>query len=150
MNTKTNQSRASKWGWSILLVISALLVLNGIVWLFVGPNMSLSYTEEISGTPPTDFRQAYPAIADHMGRNARQVAIWITAFGLLALNAAVEGFRNGSRWAWNAMWVFVAAPAAIGVNYSAAGELGFDNVGMFAVAAVALVGQLLARRGLAS
>lgn len=150
MNTQRDQSRASKWGWGILLVISAMQVLNGVAWLFVGPSVSLAYMEEISGTPPTDFRQAYPAVADHVGDGARQVAIWIMAFGLLALIVALEGSRHGTRRAWNAMWVWVGAPTAIGINYLFGEELGFDNVGMFAIAAVALVGQLLARRGLES
>ncbi len=144
-----SKTRIQKWGWGILLVMSALMALNGVSWLFVGPSMSLSYIDQIAATPSTNFRQTYPAVADHVARNARQVAIWIAAFGLLALIVALEGFRHGSRWAWNAMWVFVGAPTAVGINYSAGGELGFDNLGLFSVAVVALVGQLLARRGLA-
>lgn len=146
MNTQGNQSSASKWGWRILLVISAMLALNGVTWLFVGPGMSVSYLEQIAETPSMDFAQSNPAIADHVARNARQVAIWVGAMSLLAFIVALEGSRRGSRWAWNAMWVFVAAPAAVGINYSVGGELGFDNLGMFSIAGVALVGQLLARR----
>jgi hypothetical protein len=29
MNTQGNQSRSAKWGWGILLAISALMLLNG-------------------------------------------------------------------------------------------------------------------------
>ncbi|MFQ5943828.1 MAG: hypothetical protein ACE5JF_09765 [Anaerolineales bacterium] len=147
---QNGQLRTSKWGWRILLVVSALLALNGVTWLFVGPSMSVSYIEQIAEVPSTDFAQANPAVADHVARNARQVAIWTTALSLMAFIVALEGSRRGSRWAWNAMWVFVAAPTAVGINWSVGGELGFDNLGMFSIAAVALVGQLLARRGLAS
>jgi len=141
MNTQGNQSRASKWGWGILLAISALLVLNGVTWFFMGP--TLSSVEGVGGALE-EFRQAYPIIADLMARNARQVAIWFMSFGLLALLVALEGFRHGSRWAWNATWVVVAAMVAIGVLYRA----GFGIV-LLGLTAIALVGQLLARRGLA-
>lgn len=80
-----------------------------------------------------------------MTRNVRQVAIWFMSFGLLALMVALEGFRHGSRWAWYATWVLVAATVAIGILNRA----GFGVV-LLGLTAIALVGQLLARRGLAS
>ncbi len=141
---QNRQSRTSKWGWGILIALSALLALNGVIWFFMGG--SLSTFEQDTGIPLSEFRQAYPTVADGIARQARQVAIWYGAFGLLALGVAREGFRHSSRWAWNATWVLVGAPAAAGVNVLAGGELGL-GLGMLGVAAVALVGQLLARRG---
>lgn len=140
------QTRSQKLGWGILLVISALMVLNGVTWFVVGPDMSLSYTAQVAGVPVEEFTQLYPGVVEHLARNTRQVAIWFAGFGLMALIVALEGFRNGSRWAWIATWVVVGVPIAIGINYLSGGELGFDNVGMFFFGAVALVGQLLARK----
>jgi hypothetical protein len=132
-----NQSRLAKWGWVILLVISALLALNGVLWFFLGPQQVVASLEE--------FPQAYPSIAPQMATNARQVAIWFMSFGLLALLVALEGYRNGSRWAWYATWILVALLAAIGVLYR-------DGYGVILLGLVplALVGQLLAGKGLAS
>ena len=132
-----SQSRAAKWGWGILLVLSTLLILNGVTWFFTGPR--LSWIEELGILE--EFRQAYPVIAENYATNARQVALWYMSFGLLALLVALEGFRNGSRWAWYATWVLVAALAAVGVLYLT----GFGVV-MLGLAVIALVAQLLARR----
>jgi hypothetical protein len=129
------QSRLARWGWGILLTVSALLVLNGILWFFIGPQREGA---EIEG-----FRQAFPALAQQMATNARQVAIWFMSFGLLALLVALEGFRHGSRWAWNATWVVVAVLTAIGILYRG----GFGVI-LLGLVPIVLVGQLLARRGL--
>jgi hypothetical protein len=132
-----NQSRLAKWGWVILLVISALLALNGVLWFFLGPQQVVASLEE--------FPQAYPSIAPQMATNARQVAIWFMSFGLLALLVALKGYRHGSRWAWYATWNLVALLTAIGVLYR-------DGYGVILLGLVplALVGQLLAGKGLAS
>jgi hypothetical protein len=137
----SNHSRLAKLGWGILLVISALLLLNGVTWFFIGPR--LSWIEELGILD--EFRQTYPAIADNYATNARQVAIWYLAFGLLALLVTLEGFRHRSRWAWYATWVLVAVLAAIGLLYR-------DGFGIYSLglAAIALVGQLLAGKGLSS
>lgn len=134
-----SQSGLGKWGWGILLVVSVLLILNGVTWFFTGPR--LSWIEELGILE--EFRQAYPAIAANYATNTRQVAIWFTSFGLLALLVAWEGFRNGSRWAWYAMWVLVAALVALGVLYLT----GFGIV-LLGLAVLAVVGQLLAWKGL--
>lgn len=111
-----SQSRTAKWGWGILLVVSALLVLNGAFLFF--------------------FEQ-------------ENQTLWIVlaSFGLLALVVSVEGFRHGSRWAWNGLWVLVGMLAVVGVRALVGGE-SFSLWYLF-IAAMGLVGQLLARRGLA-
>lgn len=140
------QTRSRKVGWVILLVVSALMLLNGVVWFFVGPRMMLSYTAQIAGVPLEEFERLYPAVVEHLPKNTRQVAIWYAAFGSMALMVALEGLRRGSRWAWYASWAVVAAPMAIGLVYYAPGDPpAFDNVGLFTFGAVALAGQLLAR-----
>ena len=139
--------RAAKWGWGILLVVSALMALNGVTWFFMGPGISISYLEEGRDVPMEEFIQAYPAVEEHMTRNTRQVAVWYGAFGSMALIVSLEGFRRGTRWAWNATWLVVAAPIAIGlVYYTPGSELSFDNVGLFSFGGLSLVGQLLTRK----
>jgi hypothetical protein len=144
-----NETRVAKWGWGILIVVSALLALNGLGWFFAGPNSSLSSIAQETGMSAPEFTDAYPAAVSGIEANARQVAIWYMAFGLLALLVAVEGYRHGSRWAWNSMWVLVAVSAAIAALELAAGGAVF-GFAMLGLAAVTLVGQLLARGGLAS
>ncbi|HRQ41538.1 MAG TPA: hypothetical protein PLD25_26760 [Chloroflexota bacterium] len=133
-----NQSRAVKVGWGILLVVSAMLLFNGIAWFFLGPEA------ERGDLGALEFSQLYPEIADQMGKNAQQVAIWYMAFGSLALLVALQGFWNGSRWAWYALWVMIAALVAVGMLY-----VGGFGAGLLVLAVVALIGMFLARKGLA-
>ncbi|HZD58098.1 MAG TPA: hypothetical protein VE136_15315 [Anaerolineales bacterium] len=137
MNTQRSQSRVSKWGWGILLAISILLALNGVLWFFVGPQQVVTSLQK--------FGQVNPAIARQMATNARQVAIWYLSFGLLALLVTLEGFLRSSRWAWYAAWILVPLLAGIGVLYMD----GFGVI-LLGLAAIALVGQLLAGKGLSS
>lgn len=140
------QTRTQKVGWGILLFISALMVLNGVVWFFAGPSRSGPYMARVAGMPEQEFRQLYPGVVEGLSRNRRQVGIWYAAFGAMALVTAVGGLRLGTRWAWHATWAVPAAPIAIGIVYSVGvGELAFDNLGLFTFGALALVGQLLAR-----
>ena len=135
MNTQRSQSKVSNWGWGILLTISALLSLNGVLWFFFGPQQVVASLEELG--------QVNPTIARQMASNARQVAIWYLAFGLLALLVTLEGLRHRSRRAWYAVWILVPLLAAIGVLYVD----GFGVI-LLGLAALALVGQLLARKGI--
>lgn len=132
-----NHSRLAKLGWGILLVISVLLALNGVFWFFFGPQQV--------GVSLEEFGQVNPNMARQMATNARQVAIWYLAFGLLALLITLEGLRHRSRWAWYATWVLVAVLAAIGMLYR-------DGFGVYLLGLVpiALIGQLLAGKGLSS
>ena len=130
-----NNSRLAKLGWGILLATSALLLLNGLLWFVVGPQQVVASLDE--------FGQVNPLIARQMATNARQVAIWYLAFGLLALLVTLEGFRRSSPWAWYATWILVPLLAAIGVLYVD----GFGVI-LLGLAALALVGQLLARKGI--
>jgi hypothetical protein len=139
---ESSRSRAAKWGWGILLAISALLVLNGASWFFMGG--SLSTFEQDTGVSLAEFRQAYPTVANSIAVNARQMAIWFMAIGLLALTIAWQGFKYRSRWAWNTTWTLVGAPAAVGANMLAGGELTYGSM-VVGLAVAALVGQVLAR-----
>lgn len=135
-----------KMGWWILVVITALLTLNGMVWYFTGPGMNASYAAQITDMTTEAFKGLYPKLVQHMGHNARQTGVLYAAFGLMGLIAAVEGLRRGTRWAWMVTWVAVAAPVLAGLSYLGV-QLSFDNVGQMGIGAVALVGQLLANPG---
>ncbi len=122
---RTDQENArttmAKWGWGILVVISALLALDGAVWYFVGPNII----------------------------HARLVAVLLLALGMLALLVALEGYRNGSSWAWYSSWILVLALLAVGGIEVREEEYLFGFL-MLGLAAVAFVGQLLARKDMSS
>ena len=137
MNQVINQSRLVKLGWGILLVSSVLLLFNGVMWFFFGPQQVVGSLEE--------FGQVNPEIGRQMAQNARQVAIWYLAFGSLALFVTLDGLRHNRRWAWYGTWVLVAAMASVGLLY----RDGF-GIWLLGLAVIALVGQFLAWRGLAS
>jgi hypothetical protein len=129
-------AKTARWGWVILLVVSALLALNGLLFFFLGPQAVENTIEGLGQVPAEVVRL--------MAMNRQQVAIWYMAFGLLALLVAFEGFRHASRWAWNALWIMVAAMAAVGVLY----VRGFGAY-LLGLSAIALLALILARRGLA-
>ncbi|MBI5290632.1 MAG: hypothetical protein HY872_02010 [Chloroflexi bacterium] len=142
------QSRAAKWGWGILIALSAFLALNGVGLYFLSASPAIF--EQDTGVPMAEVSRTYPTVADQVVREGQNISILLTGFGLLALAVALEGFRHGSRWVWNSTWVLVAwlvvgAFQALVVS----GRLAFGGF-YLAFAVIALVGQLLARRGLAS
>lgn len=139
-----NQSRSTRWGWGVLIVVGVLLLLNGVGWFFAGPNSSSSNQAQELGITTSEYKENYPTAAGLVEGNARQVALWYMAYGLMALIIALEGFRHGSRWAWYAMWTLVAVCAAVAF-LELGGVFGYIMLGL---AVISLVGQLLARRGL--
>jgi hypothetical protein len=136
------QSKPAKWGWGIQLVISALLVLNGVSWFFIGPNNSSSYQAQELGISAAEYHQNYPNAASGVERNARQVAIWFVAYGSMALLVFLQGYRYGLRWAWIAGWIQVAVLVAIGILYLAG-----IGIVLLPLAVIGLVGQILIRTG---
>ena len=74
----------------------------------------------------------------------------LVGLGLLALIVALAGYCHGSRWAWYAMWTLIGTLASSSVwAFGGGGRL--DIGGFYAgLAAVGLLGQLLAWRGSAA
>ena len=142
-----NRSRAASWGWGILLVTTTLFALNGISWIFFGPDAVVANTAENIGVSVTEFEGAYPAAVDEITVNQYQVATYLVAIGAMGFLAALAGYRLRYRWAWRITWVLVAIPGALVVSGLAAGlgVAGFLAM-MLLLAIIALVGQLLARR----
>lgn len=144
-----SQSKAAKWGWGILMGVSALLILAGQFWYRSLPQMLLENIAEYGNLEPGDLMQGEPSSFDVITLIARGYGAGYAALGLMALLVAIEGYRNGTRWAWMTMWVLVLACAAIAGIFLLPGDYA-PGLGTFALAMVALVGMLLARRGLAA
>lgn len=147
---ENSRSRTARVGWGILLSASALLTLAGIFWYMELPEMALDNVAERTSLEPDGFMVGEPSAFDIITLVTRNSSVYAVALGLFALLAAWQGYRYGSRWAWTAMWVLVIALTAIAVNFTlAAGRIYAPSFGLFAIAVIALVGLLLARKGLA-
>lgn len=134
-----DRTRARTVGWALLILVGGALALDGLVWFFIGPR--ITWFQDVTGVPLSTFRDQYPLVADHLAAGARQVAIWMTAFGTLAIAIATVGLRHGSRWAWFLGWIVMVFLAVLAVNYVFAGE----NV---AVLGIFFGGALLSGAGL--
>jgi hypothetical protein len=109
------------WGWRILVLVAGLLLLNGVsLYLFI--------------------------VDTHVERT---IGVLLASFAALALVVALEGLRNGTRWAWNASWVVVISLFAVGAHTLRGDRLDVPATYLF-LGVIALVGVLLARRGVAS
>lgn len=144
-----NQSRLAKVGWGVLLPMSALLVLHGATWFFQGPEIALANIAEPTSLAPQAFRQGSPSAFGIITLITRNSSVFEVALGLFALLVAWRGYRERSRWAWTASWVLVLAFAALAIDFVLAGGLSGGSVGYLIVAAVAVIGQLLAGTGIA-
>lgn len=145
MTTRTRQPpKGARWGRGILLAVTVLLMLNGLAWLFVGPEAEVDAMAAALGLPTSELQETHPVAADFVAGQARQVAVWFMAFGLLSFLAIVAASRRGAHWARTAPWVVVAAPAAVGMAQLVGGGAWFGYA-MLTLGAIAFVGQLLAR-----
>jgi hypothetical protein len=116
--THPRMTTAARWGWGILVAVCGLLMVNGVaLYLFI---------------VDTQIEQT--------------IGVLLTAFGALGLMAAIEGYRHGTRWAGSTTWVLVVSLVAIGAHTLRADRLDVPAT-YFVLAALALVGQVLARRG---
>lgn len=140
------RSSVARWGWVLLMLVSALYALNGIGWFFAGPDAVITDLAERIGMTAAEFDSTYPEAAFGEAREARWVAIYLTSIGLMSLLAAVDGFRRGTRWSWYITWVLVATIAAALANGLANGELGFFGMALLTLLVLALAGQLMAAR----
>jgi hypothetical protein len=115
-------SRTARWGWGIVLTVSALLIVNGAFLYFI------EFETQIE----------------------RTLALLLVGLGAHSLTVGTAGWREGARWAWHAGWVLAGVMAAVAVHILVGdGEVG---VGLFYVflAATIAVGQLLSRQSLSS
>ena len=147
---ENSRSRIARVGWGILLGVSALLILAGIFWYMDLPAMTLDNISERTSLEPDGFMVGEPSAFAIITLVTRNSSAYTVALGLFALLVAWHGYRHRSRWAWTSMWVLVVAFTAVAVNFTlAAGRIYAPGFGLFAFAVIALVGLLLARKGLA-
>lgn len=143
VSEKSTESRGGKRGWGILVVVSVLLALNGVALFFMSADPTIF--EQDTGVPMAEVAQTYPSVAEHVVREGQLTSIMLAGLGLLALVVALEGYRHGSQWAWNAIWVVVGILGVVVVFIGIQGR--FDIAAFYLIfAALAVVGQWLARR----
>lgn len=138
------QSRSRTWGWRVLMLVAALIALNGFAWFFVGPDFMVTDVANGIGTEVAEFEDTFPALVEDIVANQRQVAIYLVAIGSMGFLAALAGNRERGRWPWRITWVLVAIPAALAAT--GLGAVGGFVFAMILLALVALVGQLSAGR----
>jgi hypothetical protein len=143
------RTKTEKWGWGIMLIMSVLLILAGIGWYFSLPEMALENIAERTSLEPDGFMLGKPSASDTITLIARGYGAGYAVLGLMALLVALEGYRNGTRWSWMTMWVLVLAYVAIAGIFLLAGETYALSLGVLAFAMIAVVGLLLARKGIA-
>lgn len=146
-NTGAQRSRGARWGWGILLVESAVLVLNGIALYFISG--SPSTFEGDTGVALEEVRAAFPSVAEQIIREGQLISVMLIVVGLMSAVAAWAGFRRGHRWAWAITGIMLAMLVYFAVRFML-----FDaraDIGGFYIvlALVALVGQVLSGRRLA-
>lgn len=139
MNTLNRgyRSRFGMVGWLIVLGGGGLLLLQGTMWFFSGPDMALANIAERTTFDPDEFRRGAPSAFDVITVVTRQQAIYGAALGLLTLLLAWHGYRGRSRWAWWPCWVVVAAVATVGLSFMLSGG---PEIGAFYVGFAVLVG----------
>lgn len=147
-NREDGRTRTARFGWGILLGVSILLTLAGIGWFTSLPQMALENIAERTSLEPAEFMLGEPSAFDVITVIARGYGVGYAALGLLALLVALEGYRNGTRWAWTAMWVLVVAYAAIAGIFILAGETYALSLGILSFALATVAGLLLARKDL--
>lgn len=107
----------ARWGWRILVTVSALLVLNGVgLYLFLDTHVE------------------------------RTIGLLVAAVGAFALVATVEGARPGVALARRVAWVLAATLAAIGLHSLRSDRLDLVGL-YLALAAIAVVGAVLTQQG---
>jgi len=82
------RTKVSKWGWGIMVTLSAVLIINGL--------------------------HLYMIIVETAQQQT--IAILLTGFGALSLVAALDGYRNRSKPAQAGMWVVLFVMAVISLH----------------------------------
>lgn len=137
-----HRTRRERWGWWTLVVVGALITLNGLALAFIVT--SPSTFESDTGADREAVAQEYPGVVEELDARGVTLAILLAGFGLLMLVVALGGLKEGPAWAWRASWVplalflVVAVRAFVGGNPEIGGFYLFWSVST-------LVGLVLAR-----
>lgn len=142
MDASQGLRRGAKAGRALLLLVSALVTLNGLGWLFYGP--TLATFEQDTGIRLAEFLEAYPAAARLISIQARNTAILLIGLGMMGAARILSHQEDTTRWNRVSGWVFGATLAGIGLAELFAGAaFGLAYLGL---GVLALIGQALYRR----
>ena len=138
------RGRSAAWGWGITAGVCGLLLLNA-TWLYFAVG-SPGFFEADTGVSASEFRAAFPGVADELAGRGRTIAVLLGGLAAVALAVAVTGLRAGERSARAALWLFVVVLLGGAANAMGNGRL---DVGASYVvwALLAGTGLVLAGRG---
>jgi hypothetical protein len=138
--------KSAKAGWMIGLIMSGIMILAGLSWVFTLPDMLLENIAEMSAVDPGEFKIGDPSASDVITMIAQGYGIGFTAVGFTSLLLALEGSKNGSRWAWKLLWMLTATFAALAFTFLQAGENASLSFGVLSFAVLSTFGQILGRK----
>lgn len=131
----------ARTGWWILLVMAALLIVNG-AWL--ATNLVAADTfEQDTGSSLASVQADHPGVLEAYERQGTSLGILVAGLGLVAGVAAFMGLRTGERSAWAASFALFLAVAGLAAGIVVAGgRIDVASV-WIGYAVVLLVGLLL-------
>lgn len=139
-----DDSKSTRVGWWIWIVLSAFLALNGVALYFISADPSTF--EQDTGEAYAEVEQVYPSVAEQIVREGQTISAMLVVVGLMSGIASFAGLRSSSSWAWWSTGVVLLML----VYYSARFLLveGRSDIGGFygAATVIAVIGQALARR----
>lgn len=143
--TPPARSATSRWGWGILIGVSALLALNGVALYFISSQAETF--EQDTGVPVEEVEATFPTVVDQVVHQGELLALLLGGMGLIALVLSVGGYGDNARLARNAMWVLALTLAGAGAIVISGDSVGL-GVAYLVVAVLVVVGLVLARPGL--
>jgi hypothetical protein len=92
-----------KIGWIIIMVLGVLMAANSIVFGMGGAAPGIF--KQDTGVSFDEVEKVYPTVIDKV-----QIAEGLNGTGFLGVSLfaaviAFYGWRSGSRWAWNVLWI---------------------------------------------
>lgn len=136
---RSKRTTTSKWGWSVLIAMAVLLVINGVALFFESSGSDVF--ERDTGVAMRDVEALFPTVVDEVMNLSRAASVLLAAVGLLSAVLALEGFRRESPLAWRALWVLALTLVTSGLLVVSTGAAGLGVGYMIAglVVAVALL-----------
>ena len=129
----------TRWGWRILMLVGALMLLDG-AWLFVAGGSGDVFAAD-TGVGMAEVQEAYPSVVDVMNRRGRLLGLLVAGLGLVTVVAS-SGRRTSD--ARNAVGAVGVTSLAVATYVLSAGNVEVGVVylvfGALAVGGVALVG----------
>lgn len=144
-NAEMQRPIVGKAGWVIMFTVAALLVLHGVMWVFMGPEIALTNIAERVELSTDAFRQGTPSAFRIIALTQRNYGLLEVGFGVLVLAVGWQGFRHRLKWARAAMTVVPATIGALAANFILVGGVQ-TGASYLLVTLIALAGAMLAGR----